>query len=294
MHTRAESRIEHHTTTESRVERHAISLARSLASSGAVDWSNIASIISNRVGDAGCTDVHALVRWTQQWGGLPHGRFIADLNGFHTTYVPSGRRIPSSTFGALADLKLGPDELAPFFVCGVLKAQASCPQAKVCSKVCRFVSASDINALQSGRKGLMLQAEAILKKARELIAAADVDSHAATKFCGRLDTMIVRYVLGKPMVEKFDSMEAIARSFFAELKTDVENPWPEPASGSGASQQASTVAPNLVEFDATGQVVAAKRLALLKQGFVESTVVQNDKSGKQSTIEQALTRACSQ
>jgi len=134
----------------------------SLANAGKVDWSKIASLVSRHVGDPECMDVHALVRWTQQWGGLPYGRFIADLTLFHTAYVPSGRRIPSSTFGALAELRLGPDELCPFFVSAVLKAQATCPPNKVCSRVCRFITGSDIAALQGSKKQMMLRAEALI------------------------------------------------------------------------------------------------------------------------------------
>ena len=97
-------------------------------------------------------DVSKLIKYVQKWGGGNDGRFIADLNAFHTVYVPAGRIIPSATFGAIADLKLGPDELCPLFACAIVKAQATCPKDKVCSRVCRFITASDIVSCQSTRK----------------------------------------------------------------------------------------------------------------------------------------------
>ena len=75
-------------------------------------------------------DVSKLIKYVQKWGGGNDGRFIADLNAFHTVYVPAGRIIPSATFGAIADLKLGPDELCPLFACAIVKAQATCPKAR--------------------------------------------------------------------------------------------------------------------------------------------------------------------
>lgn len=100
---------------------------------GLVDWATIAATVGKgRTEEA--TDVQQLIRYVQKYGGLPHGTFIADLNAFHKVFVPSGRIIPSSTFGAIADLKLSPDELCPLFACAILKTQASCPPAKVCSK----------------------------------------------------------------------------------------------------------------------------------------------------------------
>lgn len=260
-----------------------------LATDGEVDWARVATTVGKRL-QSECVDVQCLIRYVRKWGGLPHGTFVADLQAFHTVYVPSGRVIPSATFGSLADLKLGPDELCPHFACAVLKAQASCPATKVDSRVCRFISMTDISGLQYGKKKqLMLEAERALQMGREVTKRANVDATIAVKTLGKLDCMMARFVLGKSMTEKPETVADVGRIFLKQLEAHtsvaLDSPWGV-SSAVASSAATPTIAPTMLSYDTHGNAVAAKRVTLLNQGFVEGHVV-TDETGARAIIKQA-------
>jgi len=124
-----------------------------------------------------------------------------------------------------------------------------------------------------------------------MIEATGVESNAATKLCGKLDTMIARFVLGKSMVDKFDTMEDVARRFVKDLRetttVDFEDPWRQAAEPQASHVQGdSNITPSMVQYDAMGQAMAPKKLSLQNHGFVAGVTVIN-KGGNQSKIEQA-------
>ena len=248
--------------------------AQSKASGGSVNWTEIKNAIMRRnVVELG--DLNQLLKFVQVYGGGDSGKFIAELDSFHKVFVPSGRIIPASTFGAIAELKLQPSELCPFFASAVVKAQASCPQAKVANKVCNFISAGDIASCQGAKKQLMVLAENVLAECRAVVSRHSIDASIATKCLGRVDTLMARYVLKKE--GKFETVTDIGAQFVAELNealakhsassSGIASPWARPSAPTARSSRASVNdVPNVVQYDAGGKAQGAAKMSLLAAG----------------------------
>ena len=130
-----------------------------------INWKSLEAHLKRRQVVA-TDDIPVFVEFVKKWGGGVGGKFIADLHRFHAAYVPSGRIIQNQTFEALNKLaeKLSIDDLCPFFVIAVIKAQGFCDQSKVVHNVCRLITASDIGNLSNSRLSAMLNAEKVLAK----------------------------------------------------------------------------------------------------------------------------------
>ena len=140
-----------------------------LSQGSPVDWDSVKSkLLMRHVAHPG--GLQSLIDFAKRWGGGVGGRFVHDLRALHQMFVQSERVIPSSTFGALAELKLKCDESAPFLVMAIVKAQGACPQSKVQANVCRYITSSDIASLATKRKDDMLVADSLLSKCHELIS----------------------------------------------------------------------------------------------------------------------------
>lgn len=259
--------------------------AMSAKNNGQVDWLAVQStILRTRVQSP--SDVPDLIRFVQRWGGGDDGYFISDLNDFHQKFVPSGRIISGASFKAVADLKLGPNELVPYFASALIKTQATCPENKVSNRVCAFLRPQDIQSVERSKKPEVLRAELVLRLFRDIGKAHHLNAADSTRIFGKLDTSMVRHVLKKPMSEKFDSIEDVARSCVQELEAkvghQVEHPWSVLAAPTALLEPTAAI-PNFVQFDEHGNAVGAQRLTLQHKGFGAGVVV-IDKDGKQGTI----------
>lgn len=248
-----------------------------------VDWAAVKANILRTKASGEPGDVPDLIQYVQRWGGET---YLQDLNNFHQVFVPSSRLVPGATFKSLSELKLAPDELMPFVVTAVLKTQASCPNAKVQNKVCRYVSSADISTIEK-QKGAWLEAESVMKSFRSL--AKGLSTSQATRFYGKLDTTIVRFLLKKPMPDNFKSLTDVASSFVMELRVlqpgaDIKDQWGKssPASSS-AGPDVTKVVSNVVSYDADGNAIGVHRSTLQNKGFVVGTIVETS-NGTQSTI----------
>ena len=267
-------------------EMQALSKIQSLVSSSlrssseSVDWSNIAECVQTR-SSIPKAELETLLRFVQLYGGGRDGRFIEDLDKFHKVFVPTGRIVPHTTFGALNDLKLDAADACPFFVIAVVKAQASCHPSKVQNRVCRYISNSDIASLAGNRKGAMLEAEKILRRCRQLVAEVPDQSHIL-KCLSRLDTLMARFVLTKEA--KFASAAEIGASFVCEVNAGISpvhrpivSPFGDCAkddrSSSSAPTSSQVVGSNIVEYNAEGVAVGVDRLTLHSAGTIDDTCV---------------------
>ena len=189
-----------------------------------------------------------------------------------------------STFKALSELKLGPDELVPYVATAVVKTQASCPPGKVQNNICRFLSSTDIASLDKGRKVQVVEAEEVLRSFRAIVKQENVSATVQTRFFGKLDTTVVRFLMCKPMEHKHENLQAIALFFMEELQKLVGKVFRhgftknEP-NGDPSTSASGGAVPNFVQFSSDGKAVGAKRLALKNQGFVEGTPVTDGNIG---------------
>ena len=171
------------------------------------------------------------------------------------------------------DLKLAPDELIPHVAAVVIKAQASCPPARVQNKVCRFISPSDIATLEKSKKKEAIEAEEMLLSFRGIVKAQGLKPADQTRFLGQLDTVTVRFLLGKPMELTVKTLQEVAVHFMTQLQKITGH---ECAKISVSAASSSNAVPNLVEFDNSGKAVGAKRLTLKQRGFIEGTPVTDE------------------
>ena len=247
----------------------------SKANNGNVDWNHIKQIIMKRKGLSE-DDFVPLLKFVQIYGGGDMGIFINDYKAFHESFVPSGRVIPTSTFTAIQDLKLRPQELCPFFMTAILKTQASCPASKAPRKVCRFVSSADISSLSSKKKQSMLASEKILKRGREIVEKQNLGPNARTMCLGRLDCRVVRFVLDKEKL--YNSLEEIGDQFVTDVneaasKQDpshslIASPWSSSASASSGTTGTCSLQQqmNIVQYDSDGNAVSAPKMSLQSAG----------------------------
>jgi len=260
---------EHAFSLMTKVHDMAVQMAK--ANNGAIDWDSIQRVVSKRAHST-ADEVRPLLKFVQKYGGGNEGRFCRDLEEFHKRCVPAGRLIPAATWQSLADLKLAPGELCPFFACAVVKAQAACPDAKVSNNVCRYVTATEISGLNGPKKKAMLAAEGVLRECRTIVANSGVGGAAAVKCLGRLDTLVARLVLGKKDDLKHTTVEGIARDFVNELT--AQRPGEALAAGS-STEGAPPAFSNMVQYDEAGTAVGAELLSLQNQGFKVGSVVKN-------------------
>ena len=151
------------------------------------------------------------------------------------------------------------------------------------NKICKFITTGDIaNLDKASHKPLALQAEAVLKQFRSLAKdCGKLSDQDRTSLITKLDTSVVRFMMGKAMTDKFENLTSLALHFVEELRkasgVAVECPW-APNEGKEQGTQASAL-PNFVQFDSQGNAVGASKLALKNLGVVADVHVK-DKDGK--------------
>ena len=248
--------------------------ASSKANNGSVEWDKIAAMLKKRCNLDG-HDVDVYLKYIQKYGGGDAGHFVKELDAFKKVYVPSGRVVPLSTFASIVDMRLEAHELSPFFASAIIKTQGSCPKAKAPNGICRFISSSDISALSGNKKKSLLEAETVLREARDIISNSKCPVDSIPKMLGRLDTMMVRHVMQKD--SQFASISDVAVAFMHELNKllkahefpEVPSKWKassQPCSGAAASSSQTPLVPNFVQYDADGKAKDAHELLLKSRG----------------------------
>ena len=250
--------------------------AQSKMNNGSVNFAAIESTIRKR-----CTvdesDLPHYIKWVQLYGGGDSGTFVKELDAFHKVHVPTGRVIPSSTFQAIADLKLQPSEMCPFMASAIVKAQGACPPAKAPNKICKYISSADIGLCADKRKPQMLEAEQTMVQMRALVRDK-LRPEAATRLLGKFDCLMARWVLKKE--ERFERAASIAWVSLSEINehlvesgaSPVSSPWSDPwaEAGKGDKDDASHAdgsGKNIVQYDAAGKAVQLHSTVLTASGL---------------------------
>ena len=220
-------------------------------------------------------DIPYLCNFVQKYGGGISGGYIKEINEFVKYCVPNDRKVAGSFFESLSKLKLEGHELCPLFVMAVIKAQAKCPQDKVHSHVCRYITNSEVNALQGPKKESMIEAEALLKAIRAVALKLDLPRQEQTKLLGKADCLIAKIVLDKSVPEKYETIKHVAAAFFEEAMEHnegnmPENPWKEVKHVE--TQVEKKEEGGLLEYkDDVPQCV--NKISLMNQGFVPNARV---------------------
>lgn len=261
------------------LKAHTMAASMSKAGNGVVDWDKVLKVIMRRC-HASEQEVKPVLKYIQRYGGGDCGVFAAELDEFKKMFVPAGRIVPATTFQALADLKLTATELSPHFMAAVVKLQAACPRDKVCpNKVCRYVTASEINSLAGPRKQHMIAAEKVLMECRAIAKQHDVSGPVVAQCFGRLDKFMATLVLGKKD-DKFSTVEEVGKQFVKDLLgagTKIACPWSAESSDAASSAAPAGQVPNFVQYTSEGSPIAPEQLSLKSSGFkVGATVRKSD------------------
>ena len=257
-------------------------MARQLQRNDCVPWDDIVNRISSH------HDVRALVNFCARWSGGQLGMHLAEMRDFHRNHVVGGRVIPSSTFAGLAALKLNAEDHCPYFICAVLKAQASCPENKVQQKLCRFITQGDVSSIQNRRLQTVLKAEEMLRNCRIILGnlPARPPRNTVTKLLGVLDCQVVRFVFEKS--KDYRSLEDICHRFICDLQAalsangiaeTIANPFAATSSASVGSSMSSSEKQkpiaNFIEYE-HGTAVNINALVLNQNGYFVGTKVMHD------------------
>ena len=223
---------------------------------GAVAWQVIANTVV-RLSQCSHDDIAHLLLFAQKWGGGASTTFLDDLSNFHKAFVKPGRTVPASTWKALADLRVSADELCPFVVYAVVKAQAFCPSSNFDDKICKYVTVDDINSLAPTRKSEMLAAERVLSECRTLARTSRAPPEVCTKAIGKLDVFVAKLVLGKKD-SKDKTVDDVVKQFSLDVGVARETP---------AVQSDTDLSFNVVQYDENGSPIGVGALALQSDGF---------------------------
>ena len=273
-----------------------------------IDWNTITQNIL-RTKPSCASALPFLVKFIKNFGGGVDSPFMKDFAIFHRKYAANERHLSESFWDALSNLVLKEkkhhhDTKAPLLRFAIMKAEFTCPPAKVSRGECRFIIQSDLAGLSKKKLDDAIRAESILSKARELAIAANVSADEVCGVFGRLDTRLVRVLLGKQKGQsmEYDSMEQVACHFFDEFASlaptsKVANPWEEhrgqAASSSSCEQKKATIdaaEADMQTYTAAGAYVPVDpKTVLAKHGFAVEAVVVSKKHLERKFTVVALT-----
>lgn len=176
-----------------------------------------------------CEDyIPNIIAFVRDFGGGVDAGFVKDLASFHAKHVPNERCIKGNFLDSVTTAKM--PSKCPLLRYALLKAEYSCPPAKVFGKECKYISKAEIDSLGKKHAEATAAAEHVLARCRSIVGAyPKVSEIEKVRLFGRLDVGVVRALLNKPgSTDKSVSSEASA--FIEHLKEivggdSVPNPW---------------------------------------------------------------------
>ena len=248
--------------------------AQSMASTtlkrtGSVDWADVSHSVI-RMAHCTADELSPIIAFVQKYGGGNTTAFVDDLGKFFKAFVKPGRTITGTTWQALADVKVGANELCPLMMYAVLKAQGM--SKKVDGGICKDFTPAEILGMSTSKKTSMMQGERVLAECRSVARSGGATDDLCNKAFGRLDVLVARIVIGKNK-DSINLDEAVA-DFMNTISGKPGKPCTSPASGSAAAVQ------NVVQYDEDGSAVAAGALAVRTEGFCEGVTVIAAKAAK--------------
>ena len=203
------ARAEHEVQVMLRIQ--ALANSEQKRTGNAPDWVAISkTVVRSRPPCA--ADVRELQVFVATCGGGSTASFLDDLGSFHRQCVNSDLRVIRGAFyKGVAELSLVED--IPYFKIALLKAQYTCPKAKVNrSKECAWITTSDLAACSKARAPMVFDAEEKLCGARAGLASAgwgdSVPEPRRVVYLAKMDTLMVRWVLEKQDKAVFEAKSA--------------------------------------------------------------------------------------
>ena len=214
----AVARAEHEVQVMLRMHRMAAAQQRKTSQ---IDWEAIRRIVAQSIPPCG-NYLPEISVFIAMCGGGVDGGFLKDLASYHRQFVDSRRcTIRGPFLLAIAEAAVE----APFLKIAIMKAQSASPPKKI-NKYCDpvLITPTDLSKLLKNSKQMALDANKLLSSLRDTFGAAGLDQmpHSIrTKLCGRLDTMVVRFLLDKQASSKLvlTSLQHTARVILQEAQS---------------------------------------------------------------------------
>ena len=271
--------------------------------SGHIDW-NLVKALVVRSCPPNPSDVPEMCRYVASWSGsVSSPTLLLDLQEF-TRGLTNVRSLRASLFAGLSDLQLGVGKGGRLRT-AVLKA-ASAASERHCNshgERTKLFTPGDIATLGVGKRNhaLAMQADAMMHKARALMADAEAENHVpaakATWMLGNLDVDLVLYIFKKlPKDKSYANMAQVGSHFYQELANAMgamaerldENPWAcmsttstTPQSTLKRSKAALPICISQLDANAELQDFAE---ALDAKGFTTEVTIEREEDGKRFTI----------
>ena len=255
---------------------------------GEIPWDRVHEKIAQTKPD--CADyVHCLIHFVKEYSGGDGAHFVKDFAKFHSRHVPAERIIGGTFFEHLTNLQVRTEDKTqvrvPLLKYAILKCQSACPPTAVLARECRFISMSDLDKLVRTKAKDCMDAEALLRKSREvvLLAKNPVPEQERTKLFGRLDINVARILLSKQQGSQriFNRIEEAAYAFFEDLPPSsglISNPWSAHAPPAAGGEK-PTAQSGLQNYSCDGRHIPNDIQAELKSlGFEVDSVVRLKKS----------------
>ncbi|CAK0800168.1 unnamed protein product [Prorocentrum cordatum] len=250
-----------------------------------IDWARVKTEASKSESKY-VDDIDACADFVAKYGGGSQGQFIKDLVQFVSRCAPAGRLVGGYVFETLCKAKLAATEMMPHLVMAVVKAHVNGPPESAQSRMCRFVTRSEIAPLfaSTEARSKAMAAEKTLRHLHSVSRQIDIDTIERIPIIGKADQLIAMVLLGKKLDERYANIECVAHECIEALKAkqngtiEIDNPYTcqsaQHDSGADGDSVKQTPFSGMLQYDAsTGELANANICLLEQRGFkVDDTI----------------------
>ena len=243
-----------------------------------------------------CKDkVQDLSSFILAWGGTDPDDSVLEQVDKANKSLSFSRFVPPAFFGKLAKVTTGAT-LCKFYIAAVLKAMYACPEKYVTDNEAKLLSHTDVLSINHKNKNIVVAAETMLAKARQIIDenGFDINHSDIILLLAELDIRAVMHVHQKTCStrKEFAKLSDIGFEFWLSLqalrgepKLKLRCPWPAPSAtpcGVGSSTASTSGGTKKEIRDLTAGVMTEKELE--SNGIKVSAELVCKTSGEKFTV----------
>ncbi len=140
------------------------------------------------------------------------------------------------------------------------------------------ITSSHVQSITTSKRALAQEAEAIMCRARTILASTGRSHTDQIRDAGDLDVELVLHVFAVKPIEN-QTMAGISKKFLAKILGQADSQ----EEAKAAESSGHTPSPsNIVQFDSSGQAMGPGRATLLSQGFFVGAVVTIGGAGRRN------------
>jgi hypothetical protein len=250
-----------------------------------VNWMQIQATVS-RSKPSCLNDIADLISYVRLYAGGHDAKFQNELHTFVRAHAPATRSIKGSFYKRLAAVDLGVEHAVPYVKTACLKAMyaASNKFLNSSGEVVLIKPADLMQMVQDEQvKQRVLEAEAMMKQARQLVQQHAVPPARLISMIGQLDVRLVHHVFKKVdervgVYEKMCHIGADLVVAMRQMGCDVQSPWESAPAKEATQDPAKPGAEALRSFDSDGNLVSPFAEVAAKGFEIGSAVKQKGES----------------